>query len=125
MGVIVLTNSAISADDVGFHLIESSFPLSKPPVRRKEVAVDPELLAPLVGVDELAPTFSLTVTVEGGALWIEPTDQPKARMSAESDTVFFLTAGDAVVTFQKDANGTVTGLVLSQGGANTPGKKVR
>jgi CubicO group peptidase (beta-lactamase class C family) len=32
VGVIVLTNSAISADDIGFHLIDPGIPLSKPAI---------------------------------------------------------------------------------------------
>ena len=56
-------------------------------------------------------------------VFIQATGQSKLRISAESETEFFLTAVDAQITFVKDSAGTVTGLVLHQGGRNTPGKK--
>lgn len=124
-GVVVLTNSAIGADDVGFHLIDSLFPLSKPPAQPKEVAIDPAVLPPYAGVYQLAPTFSLTVTVNDGALWVEPTGQSKIRVFPSSEREFFVKGQDVRVTFVKGDDGQVTGLVLHQAGGDAPAKKVR
>ena len=127
-GVVVLHNSAASIDDIGFHLINSQFPISKPaapPKARKEFAINPSLLAAYVGEYQLAPTFTMTVTREGDQLFIQATGQSKLPVFPESETDFFYKIVDAQVTFVKDKDGTVTGLVLHQGGRDTPGMKIK
>ena len=125
IGVVVLTNSAIGADDIGFHLLDSLVPLTKPPQAHHEITVAREVLAPYVGVYEIAPNFALTVTLEGDTLWMQPTGQGKVRAHPESDHEFFITEADVQIIFVKDANGQVTGLVLRQSGQDAPGKKVK
>ena len=81
-------------------------------------------LEPLTGVYELAPNFQLTITREGASLFAQATGQPKFPLFAEAETEFFLKVVDAQVSFIKDANGQFNSLVLHQGGANIPGKRV-
>ena len=120
---IVLSNQNISADDIGFHLLDDRAPLTTPPKARTEISVDPAVLDTYVGIYDLAPTFSITITREGPSLYIQATGQPKFQIFAESQTDFFLKEVDAQITFEKDATGKVTRLVLHQGGANVPGMK--
>jgi len=127
VGAVVLTNSAHVADDIGLHLINPDVPLAPAPVpigERIEVAVAEDILETYVGEYELAPTFSIVVTLEAGALFLQPTAQPKFPMFAESEAKFFLRAVDAQISFTKDDTGAVTGLILHQGGANQPGRKI-
>jgi D-alanyl-D-alanine-carboxypeptidase/D-alanyl-D-alanine-endopeptidase len=127
-GAVVLHNSAASIDDIGFHLINSQFPIAKPPAppkARKEIAINPSLLAAYVGEYQLAPAFIMTVTCEGDQLFIQATGQSKLPVFPESETDFFYKIVEAQVTFVKDAGGIVTGLVLHQGGRDTPGKKMK
>jgi len=42
------------------------------------------------------------------------------ELFAEAADAFFLTAMDAQITFDRDAAGTITGLVLHQGGRDMP-----
>jgi len=91
------------------------------PSERKAVTVAPSILAAYVGTYELAPTFSIVVTLEGDQLMSQPTDQPKAPMFAESETRFFLKVVDAQVEFVKNDTGRVTNLVLHQGGQDMKG----
>ncbi len=124
IGIIVLTNSTISADDVGLHLIDAAIPLSKPPVAKVAKSIDPALLPPYVGTYQLAPEMALTVTLEDGVLFVAATGQPKVKLLAESDSTFFITEDDIGVTFVAEG-GTVTHLLLLQGGGKTPAKKIR
>lgn len=127
-GVVVLHNSAASIDDIGFHLINRQFPITKPPAPpkpRKEVVIDPSKLAACVGEYQLAPAFVMTVTREGDQLFIQATGQSKLQVFPESESDFFYKVVDAQVTFVRDAGGTVTGLILHQGGRDTPGKKIK
>jgi hypothetical protein len=124
VGVIVLTNSSISADDVGLHLIDPAVPLSKPPVARVAKAIDPALLPGYVGAYQLAPEVIIDVTLENGVLWVAATGQPKVRLLAESDSSFFIAEDDIALTFVKEG-GVVTQLVLRQPGGQTAARKIR
>jgi hypothetical protein len=59
------------------------------------------------------------MTVEGGRLMTQITGQPKFELFAESETRFFLKVIDAQVEFFVDPSGTVTHLVIHQGGRET------
>lgn len=126
-GVIVLSNSTITPDDIGFHLLEPTVPLDlppRPPETRKEVRLEPSKLVPLVGVYELAPAFRLTITREGASLFGQATGQQRVQLHAESDLKFFLRTVDAQVTFVMGDDGKVDQLILHQGGSNIPGRRV-
>lgn len=122
-GVVVLANTANSVDEIGFHLLDRTFPLPPLPKARVEIALPAEVLDRYVGRYDLAPNFALVVTREGTQLMVEPTAQAKMPLYAEKETEFFLRGVDAQVTFTKDSTGVVTGLVLHQGGAHMPAKK--
>jgi CubicO group peptidase (beta-lactamase class C family) len=127
-GVIVLSNSTQAPDDIGFNLLEPkvSLLMQQPPPRdRKAIAVDPAKLDAYVGVYELAPKFEVAITKENDALFLQATGQPKFPLFAESENEFFLKAVDAQITFVRDVAGKVNGLVLHQGGANVPGRRLR
>ena len=119
LGVVVLSNLDASVDDIGFHLLDASYPLRPIPPRRIEVAVDSLVLMRYVGTYELAPTFQIAVTREKTRLFVQATGQPRFPIYAESDSTFFLKVVDAQVTFSKD------GLVLHQNGRDLPGRKLQ
>jgi serine-type D-Ala-D-Ala carboxypeptidase/endopeptidase len=123
--VVVLSNQSVAPDDIGLHLLEARAPLTPAPKLRTEIAIDPALLETYVGVYQLAPTFALTITREGGSLFGQATGQPKLQLFAEAPTEFFLKEVDAQITFEKDSTGKVTRLVLHQGGMNIPGVKTK
>ncbi len=84
-----------------------------------------EILETYVGEYELRPEFSVVVTLEDGALFVQATGQPKIPVFAESETKFFLRVVEAQISFIKDESGTVTGLILHQGGRDSPAQKIR
>jgi hypothetical protein len=121
----VLANSSANIDDIGMHLLDPRSPLTtiKAAKERGAIQVEPKILESYVGEYELAPTFVITITKEKGRLMLQATNQPKFEIFAESKEKFFLKVVDAQVTFVKDNKGTVTELILHQGGANQPAKK--
>lgn len=127
IGVVVLSNSVTDTDDIGFHLLESKYPLSKyePLKERKAIKVDPKILETYVGQYQLTPALIITITGEGDKLYAEVTGQQKIEIYAESETDFFITIVDAQLTFVKDYKGQVTHLVLHQNGQNVPAKKIK
>lgn len=87
-------------------------------------AVDAKTLERYVGQYELAPGFVLAITTENGKLYGQATGQGKLEMETVSETKFAVRRVGAEVTFVVDDKGAVTGLVLNQGGRETPGKRL-
>ncbi len=83
-------------------------------------------MSPYVGVYSLAPGTELDVSVRDGALFVTSSEGGSAlRLWPESSTRFFLHEVDAQVTFTRDENGPVTGLVLHQYGRDRRAAKIR
>jgi D-alanyl-D-alanine carboxypeptidase len=96
------------------------------PKQRQAVRVDPALFALYAGVYEVVPAFSLTVTREGGRIFVQATGQERFEILPAGEAEFFVRGGDSQITFVRDASGAVTGLVLHQGGGrDLPAKKVK
>jgi CubicO group peptidase (beta-lactamase class C family) len=123
-GVVVLSNTTTGAgvDDIGRHLLEPSSPLL--PAPRTEITVAPAVLDRYVGRYQLTSGLVITISREGSQLYGQATNQPKLGLFAEKENAFFLKAFDAQFTFEIDAAGRTTGLVLHQGGRQVPGKRI-
>ena len=89
----------------------------------KEITLSPEVLKQYVGTYELAPTFSITMTLEDGHLMSQATNQQKLPVFPESETMFFLRVVDAQIEFVKDDKGQVASLILHQNGRDIKGVK--
>ena len=88
----------------------------------KEIVVPESVLESYVGVYELAPSFTITITREGAQLFGQATGQGRFEMFAKSETEFFLKVVTAQITFTvKD--GKVESLTLYQNGQVLPGKR--
>lgn len=123
-GIVLMANTGgTGADDIAFHLLNPALPLAPP--ARQAVDIAPEVLARYVGTYELAPQFSIEVTLVDGTLRAQATGQPVIRLWASSETGFFIREVDAQVSFQLAPDGTVSGLVLHQNGQDMPGRKIR
>jgi D-alanyl-D-alanine-carboxypeptidase/D-alanyl-D-alanine-endopeptidase len=120
-GVVVLTNTNMSADDIGLHLLDASVPLRE---IRIPVEVDPAVFDQYVGRYELAPGAIFDVTVDDGRLFVQLTGQPRFQVYPESETEFFLTVVDAQLTFVRDESGQVTAVILHQGGIDQTAKRL-
>lgn len=125
IGVVVLSNKNEGVDDIGFHLLDETFPLRPVPQPHTEVAVDSTVLERYVGEYELTPAFHVVISREAAHLFLQATAQPRLAIFAESDSTFFLKVVDAQISFERSPAGVVGGLVLHQNGQNIPGKKIR
>ena len=129
MAVVILTNSTgEGADDIGMHLLDPALPLVPKPAPAKQrtaITLPAATLERYVGTYQLAPNFVIEVTADGDALYGQPTGQQKFRLWPESELDFFLKEVDAQVTFTRDAQGKITGLVLHQGGHDSPATKIK
>ncbi|MFC1607394.1 DUF3471 domain-containing protein [Candidatus Latescibacterota bacterium] len=86
------------------------------PIERKAIQLDPKMYNAYVGRYQITPDTELEITKDDGHLFARLTGQTKIEIYPESETKFFFTVIDAQITFKKDDNGKVTGLILHQGG---------
>ena len=123
-GVVVLSNSATSVSDIARHIARPAMPLAAPllPAPRKtEIAIEPALFDAYAGAYEPGAGAVFTVTREGDALMIQIPGIPKLRLRPESTRDFFVAENTRVtVTFNVDAAGRVTGLLLKAPTGNVP-----
>ena len=113
-GVVVLSNSGDSVDDLGFHLLDSRYRLVLPPAFRAVVEVDPAVYDDYAGVYQLNEDVVFTVTRQGDRLFVQLTGQPRFEVFAESETTYFYRVVDAQITFGRGEDGSVDHLVLHQ-----------
>lgn len=126
-GVVVLTNSSASADDIGTHILNAAAPLSPPKPAKEvpvEIAVDETTLETYVGKYELMQGFILTVTRAGTQLNAQATGQGQFPVYARAKNIFFYKVVEAQLTFNQNAEGVVESVTLNQGGQQITGKKL-
>ena len=132
-GVVVLTNVAIepASDDLAMHLmlgapVQPAGPVPPAPPRtgpHKEVALPAAELDRVVGRYEFPQGFALTIERDGAGLKAQLTGQPAFPIFAEAPLSFFWRVVDAHLRFAVDAEGKVTGVMLSQNGQQLNGKR--
>jgi CubicO group peptidase (beta-lactamase class C family) len=125
--VIVFDNSSSNAlstisKNVAAILFDQPYEI---PAAQKQIRVDTAILKQYVGEYQLAPTFTITVSLEHGQLKAQATGQPQFDLYAEKENVFFLKVVDAKVEFVKDDKGVVTEMILYQNGQEPHGKKIK
>lgn len=91
---------------------------------RQEITLADDVLAQYVGSYQLAPNVVMAMRLEDGQLTTQLPGQQAFPVFAESETRFFLKVVDATLDFQKDSNGKVTGVTLTQNGRSTTAPKV-
>jgi hypothetical protein len=88
------------------------------------VVLDSAVLDRYSGDYQLTPNAVLIVTREGNQLFAQVTGQPKAEIFAQSESEFFYKIVKARISFESDAQGRTTGLVLHQNGANITAPRI-
>jgi hypothetical protein len=91
-----------------------------PPVVLSEAVLDR-----YVGTYQVPGLGELYVTHEGTTLWAQPAGQDRLQLWPTSETEFYLMEADVQITFQRDAAGNTTGLVIHQGGQEIQATKVK
>jgi Domain of unknown function (DUF3471) len=81
-----------------------------------DVKVTEQTLETYVGTYTIAPGFVIAVSRRGANLYGQATGQPRFRLHATSPKDFSVRALPVSGTFEVDAKGKVTGLVLHQRG---------
>jgi len=122
IGVVVLSNMNIGADDIGFHVLDSSYDLQK---IREAVTIEAEILDRYAGRYRFGESKRvITVSRKDASLVALFPGQGTFSLFPESETEFFMKEAPITITFKVDEAGDVTGLVLSQGGKDSAAEKL-
>jgi aryl-alcohol dehydrogenase-like predicted oxidoreductase len=94
------------------------------PTARHAVLLQAAILDRYVGTYEMASGTTLNIRQARGGLFAGPPGPWEVALAAQSETRFSGPEG-ITIEFQLDADGTVTGLILEQGGRRTPAARVQ
>jgi hypothetical protein len=101
-------------------------PSALKPTKRTAIDMPASALVAYAGEYEVFPGLSFDVSMHDGALWITSNlGNPALRLWPENRNDFFLQEVEAQVTFTRDANGTVNGLIRHQYGKDRFAPKIR
>jgi serine-type D-Ala-D-Ala carboxypeptidase/endopeptidase len=112
-GVVILTNTATSADDLGFATLDANAPLAP---TYKAIVLPSASLDDYVGTYKLADKFLLRVFRLNDELFAQATGQGAFPIFPSAPNEFFYKVVRANISFTRDPNGVVNGLVLHQNG---------
>jgi CubicO group peptidase (beta-lactamase class C family) len=115
--------TGIQADDRGE--ITNWSRTEKPIPAHLEIKLPAEVLSNYVGEYQLAPGFTLTVSLDGDKIMTQATGQGKVEIYPETETRFFLKVVDAQLDFVKDDTGKCIKVILHQGGRDIEGKRIK
>lgn len=110
-GVVVLSNSTYSVDDLGLYLLgltdelEGTRPIAK---------VDPKIYEEYAGKYVLSGIMIMEVTTKNGKLYFQPMGQPDYRIYPASETLYFMQGIDVELEFVRDENGKVNSFIFEQ-----------
>lgn len=110
-GIVVLTNTSESIDDIGFHFLDANIPLRKV---KPFVTVGEKILDQYVGTYQFSPTAFFTITRRDSKLFAQLSGQSPLRVFASSENEFYYRAVNARLTFNQGANGKTESLTLHQ-----------
>jgi D-alanyl-D-alanine-carboxypeptidase/D-alanyl-D-alanine-endopeptidase len=120
--IVILTNSATGADDLGFHWLDESSPLKE---IKMPLALDAAVIKKYEGIYKINPTFKITITSKGNSLFLQSTAIPIVSIYAEEPDKFFFKSSDAKIHFKRGANNEVEKLILYQNGTEREGIKIK
>jgi D-alanyl-D-alanine-carboxypeptidase/D-alanyl-D-alanine-endopeptidase len=112
-GVVILSNTAIDADDLGFATLNPRVPLAP---TYQAIVLPTASLDEYVGTYKLADKFFLKIIRVDDALFVRATGQGPIPIFPSAPNEFFAKAVRASASFTRDPNGVVNGLVLHQNG---------
>jgi len=117
----MLAFAAAGLDDIGMHALDSRMELAKV---HTPVVLPAAVLERYAG-EYAGPDGSVTLAGADGGLTADSPGLPPLRLLAIDNTTFFIKPDSALVTFELDDGGRVTGAVLEGGGAQIRFTKTR
>jgi hypothetical protein len=118
-GVVILSNTAVDTDDLGFATLNPRVPLAP---TYQAIVLPTASLDEYVGTYKLADKFFLKILRMDDVLFVRATGQGPIPIFPLAPNEFFAKAVRASASFTRDPNGVIIGLVLHQNGDRTAPK---
>ena len=115
VGVVVLSNSSESVNDVGVHLLAPDVPMETLPAPAQ---IDPTALERYVSSYEFGSAGTMEIRLKHGHLTAAFESEPEATLYPRGRHGFYYRVADARITFVEDAEGGISGLILHQAHAD-------
>lgn len=112
-GVVVLTNHNVNVTPIGFSLLGVT-PLQPTPELVKNAS-------DYAGQYPLKAKFVITITEQNGALFAQATGQRRLALRELKPDRYIIVGAPAEISFERDAAGKITALVLHQNGRDQRG----
>jgi len=123
MGVVVLSNMNIGADDIGFHLLENSYDLKKIKFTAK---VQPQILDRYEGDYKIVENGKVYfIKRRGSQLIALSSDEKPFFLFPKSETEFKIKFSPMSVSFNVNGSGNVTEMIMKKPGENKVAQKIR
>jgi D-alanyl-D-alanine-carboxypeptidase/D-alanyl-D-alanine-endopeptidase len=123
MGVIVLSNMNISADDIGFHLLDNAYDLKK---IKFDAKTQPQTLDKFEGKYEIPESGKIySITRRGYQLVVITADEKPFFLFPKSETEFKIKFSPLRIFFQMDAAGSIKGMTLKKPGEQTTARRIQ
>ena len=113
----------IKIDNKVEEAVETVKKTEKKVTKKTEILVSNDVLKNYVGKYELAPSFIITITVEGNRIFAQATGQGNVEIFPKSKTEFYYKVVDAQIVFTVNEN-KVEKLTLYQSGQVLPAIKI-
>jgi serine-type D-Ala-D-Ala carboxypeptidase/endopeptidase len=120
-GVIILTNTSADPDDLGFATLDADAPLAP---AYKATVLPSASLDECVGTYKLADNFLLKVFRMNDRLYTQATGQDAIPIFPSAPNEFFAKVAGISMTFKRNPEGAVDGLVLHQNGDHAAPKRI-
>ena len=114
-GVVVLSNSATSVDDIGFFILAPKNNALRP--FRAAIELDPNQLKNYIGVYNFDKKNSLIISRQGEKIYGQLVGNSRHRVHPIDDDTFSYDVLNATIIFKKDDRGKVSRLDFKQGGS--------
>ncbi len=118
-GVVVLTNTAVEVDDLGFATLDADAPLAP---AHKAIVLPDSSLDDYEGTYKLADNFMLKIFRTDDGLFARATGQGPFALFPSAPDEFFAKVASISISFKRDPKGAVNGLVLHQSGDHVASK---
>jgi D-alanyl-D-alanine-carboxypeptidase/D-alanyl-D-alanine-endopeptidase len=118
-GVVILSNTAVDADDLGFATLNAGAPLAP---AYKAIVLPSASLDDYIGTYKLADKFLLKVLRINDGLYAQATGQAAFPIFPSAPNEFFARIAGISMSFRRDPAGAIDGLVLHQNGDRTAPK---
>lgn len=93
--------------------------------KKEAVKVAPKILESYVGKYEIQPGMMVTITVEDGKLYGEPSDRPKVELTPMAENEFFLDGDNVKVIFNREGKKKAESMTVFMGQEELVGKRIK